>query len=230
MAAVLGGTVTGSVDELPVVADLCRRHGAWLHVDAVYGGALAYSARHRHLLAGLSQAQSVSVAPHKWLGVPRLCALALFPGCRDFDAVLGSGMPYSTAGQPHRGRWGLQGSRRADALTLWVLLQVLGRRGLEAHVDASIDLAAAFHDLLESHPRAQPVHVPDLNVQAFRFGDPDRDGRLADMPQRLGEQGRAWVSAVPWRGEWVLRAVLLNPRTDAGHLRDLLASLAAAER
>ena len=139
----LGGTVNGHVDDLAALAAICRRTGAWLHVDAIWGGALAYSgeAASRALLAGLEGADSVSLGPQKWLFTPRLCALTLFPklSAQDFDETLAAVLPYSAqqaeerdgdedgagAGR-HRGSWGLQGSRRADCLPLWATLQVLG--------------------------------------------------------------------------------------------------------
>lgn len=229
VVAVLGGTVTGAVDDIAAVAEMCRRHGAWLHVDAIYGGALAYSRRHRHFLAGLAGAQSVAVAPHKWLYVPRLCALALFPGLADFDARLGVELPYSAGQRAHWGKWGLQGSRRADSLTLWTLLQVLGRDALARTIDGSIDLARTFNGLLEAHEAAQPLHRPELNLQAFRFGVADRDGaRTLALQRHLESEGRAWLSVSQWQGEFVLRAVLLNQATDAGHLSDLLETLSMA--
>ena len=95
----LGGTVNGHVDDLSALAAICRRTGAWLHVDAIWGGALAYSgdASSRALLAGLEHADSVSLGPQKWLFTPRLCALTLFPklSSRDFDETLAAVLPYS---------------------------------------------------------------------------------------------------------------------------------------
>lgn len=224
VVAVAGGTVTGGVDDLEAVAGASARHGAWLHVDAVYGGALGFSTRYRDRLSGLASAQSVTMAPHKWLFVPRLSAAAFFPGSFEaFDARLGGGLPYSAGARVHRGRWGLQGSRRADAVTLWAVLQVLGRRGLAQLIDGAIDRTRELHTLLEATPGVSPVHAPDLNLQAFRAGAPDGDGaRLLAIQARLERTRRPWVSVAAWQDEHVLRAVLLNPAIDARHLRDLV--------
>ena len=227
VVAVLGGTVTGAVDDLAAIGALCRRYGAWFHVDAVYGGALAYSKANRHFLNGLETASSITLGPQKWLYVPRLCALTLFPGMNDFDQRLGVEMPYSAGAREHRGKWGLQGSRRADAVTLWALLQVLGRDALAEMIDDSIDLARQFHHMLAAQAQAEALHAPDLNLQVFRFGPPDREGgRILGLQDRLAAAGKAWLSVSHWQGEYVLRAVLLNRGTEAGHLSDLLETLA----
>ena len=75
VCGVLGGTVNGHVDDLAALGEVCQRHGAWFHVDAIWGGALAYSAdpAARALLSGLEHADSVSLGPQKWLFTPRLC-------------------------------------------------------------------------------------------------------------------------------------------------------------
>ena len=226
VVAVLGGTVTGAVDDLAAIGAICRRWEAWFHVDAIYGGALAYSQVNRGFLKGLEIADSIALGPQKWLYVPRLCALTLFPGMKDFDEKLGVEMPYSAGDREHRGKWGLQGSRRADAVTLWALLQVLGRESLAEMIDGSIDLARQFHDLLAAHPRAEALHAPELNLQVFRFGPPDHEGgRILGLQDRLTAAGKAWLSVSHWQGEYVLRAVLLNRGTKAKHLSDLLETL-----
>ena len=67
IAAVAGSTNTGSVDAIAELADLARREGLWLHVDAAYGAAARLSARDVHRVADLDRADSVTVDPHKWL-------------------------------------------------------------------------------------------------------------------------------------------------------------------
>jgi glutamate/tyrosine decarboxylase-like PLP-dependent enzyme len=65
------GTVdTGAIDPLLDIADLCRRYGAWLHVDGAYGGLFALCEEGRALLQGIEQADSVALDPHKALFLP----------------------------------------------------------------------------------------------------------------------------------------------------------------
>src|SRR3954447_21878346 len=65
-----GTTSTGSVDDLAAIAELCHRRGIWLHVDGAYGGFAVLTARGREALAGMDLADSVTLDPHKWLGMP----------------------------------------------------------------------------------------------------------------------------------------------------------------
>jgi glutamate/tyrosine decarboxylase-like PLP-dependent enzyme len=226
VVGVLGGTVTGAVDHLVRIGELCEEYNAWFHVDAVYGGALMYSDRYRDGLNGISAADSIALGPQKWFYVPRVCALTLFPDRARFESTLATPMSYSAGARPHRGTWSLQGSRRADAVTLWVLLQVLGRRGCARLIDDAIDLTRRFHNMLAMHPRATPLHEPDLNLQVFRWGPPDRSGeRMLRIQAELEAAGRVWLSVSQWGGEFVLRAVLLNPGTRPPHLDALLESL-----
>src|SRR5690606_24922646 len=80
-----GSVSTGAVDPLPAIAEVCRAHGAWFHVDGAYGGfAAAVPGAPRDLAEGIALADSVAVDPHKWLYAPLEAGCALV---RDADAL-----------------------------------------------------------------------------------------------------------------------------------------------
>ena len=62
-----GDVNTGAIDPIAQLADFCRRHALWLHVDAAYGGFAALVPELRERFTGLDQADSLTLDPHKWL-------------------------------------------------------------------------------------------------------------------------------------------------------------------
>ena len=74
IVATAGTTDFGAIDPLQEIAGLARAHEAWLHVDAAYGGGLLISPRHRDWLAGIEQADSVSIDYHKTWFQPVSCS------------------------------------------------------------------------------------------------------------------------------------------------------------
>src|SRR5438067_2015484 len=70
VVATAGTTNVGIVDDLAGVAEACRDHGLWFHVDAAYGGAALCAPTVRHLFDGIEHADSVVIDPHKWLFAP----------------------------------------------------------------------------------------------------------------------------------------------------------------
>ena len=72
-----GSVSTGAVDPLPELAALCREFDLWFHVDGAYGGLAAVLPDAPAALAGLREADSVAVDPHKWLYAPLEAGCAL---------------------------------------------------------------------------------------------------------------------------------------------------------
>lgn len=82
--ATAGNTVNGTFDALDKMGDIARKANAWFHVDACWGGAVAFSDNLRHLMKGSELADSISFNPHKMLGVPLVCAFLLANDLRTF--------------------------------------------------------------------------------------------------------------------------------------------------
>src|SRR6185503_16577302 len=85
VVATVGTTSSTAIDPLPAIADICRRHGTWLHVDAAYAGTAAILPELRSLFDGVEQADSFVFNPHKWMLVNFDCS-AYF--VRDTEALL----------------------------------------------------------------------------------------------------------------------------------------------
>src|SRR5438132_1746011 len=80
IVGIAGATSTGVIDSLPELAAIARENDCWFHVDAAYGGGLAFSDRHRDKLRGIELAHSMTFDPHKWMFVPFACGATLVRG------------------------------------------------------------------------------------------------------------------------------------------------------
>src|ERR1700730_16288732 len=77
IVATAGASSSGAIDDIPRIHEICRRYDIWLHVDGAYGAAVLFSNRHRSLLRGIEEADSVTFDPHKWLAMPFAAGLLL---------------------------------------------------------------------------------------------------------------------------------------------------------
>jgi glutamate decarboxylase len=78
VVGIAGTTETGSVDPLAALAAICRDRQVHFHVDAAWGGPTLMSDRYRHLLEGISLADSVSIDGHKQFYMPMSCGMVFF--------------------------------------------------------------------------------------------------------------------------------------------------------
>ncbi|MGW5426687.1 pyridoxal phosphate-dependent decarboxylase family protein [Streptomyces sp. NPDC004059] len=226
VTATAGTTDAGLVDPLPEIAGLCAAHGARLHIDAAYGGALLFSDRHRRKLAGLEAAHTVTLDLHKlgWqpiaaglLAVARPGELAVLHQRADYlnaDDDTDAGLPDLLGRSPRT-------TRRPDVLKTAVTLKTLGRTGLGALVDQVCAHAHEFAALVREHPGFELYDQPVISTVLFRPADATDDA-VAAVRRRLLHEGRAVLGRARLDGRLWLKVTLLNPHTRPDDLAQLL--------
>lgn len=225
--ATVGTTSSSSIDPVPAIAAICRRESLWLHVDGSYGGVAAVSPRHRQVLAGVEDADSLVVNPHKWLFTPIDCsafytkhpdvlkrAFSLVPEylvTREQDDVVNL-MDY-----------GVQLGRRFRALKLWMVIRAFGADGLAARLDHHCELAQSFAGWVNADPDWETSAPVPLSLVCFRHApagtsEDERERRNAAIMHRVNESGEVYLSHTRLDGRYVLRLAIGNIRTKEQHV------------
>ncbi|MGH3880596.1 MAG: pyridoxal phosphate-dependent decarboxylase family protein, partial [Actinophytocola sp.] len=232
VVATAGTTDTGAIDPLPELAAAARQAGAWLHVDASYGGAALFSDRLAAKLAGLGAADSVALDLHKFGWQPIAAGiLATRAPVRALHVradYLNAGDD-TEAGIPDLLGRSIRTSRRPDCLKIAVTLRALGRRRIAGLVERCCELARQVAREVERHPGLELWAEPELSTVLVRPKEA-ADGHVAAVRRRLLEDGTAVVGRATADGRVWLKLTLLNPHADAGDYRGLLDLLDATAR
>jgi hypothetical protein len=163
--ATSGTTVMGAFDDLGAIADVCARHGCWMHVDASWGGPVAFSDTERLRLAGIERSDSVTINPHKLLTVTHQCSFLLVRRRRSL-ATLVIEAGYLFHGPSHDLAIKTLGcGRRGDALKFYLVWLRYGTAGLGAHIASGMEMAKRVlqrvraEPSLEVGPLAEPLFL-----------------------------------------------------------------------
>jgi len=228
------GTVdTGAVDPLPEIAELCRRYGAWFHVDGAYGGLFTLCDEGREKLRGIEQADSVALDPHKTLFLPYgTGAVVVRDGRQLLDAFSASAayiQPFAeTDVGPSPSDLSPELTRHFRALRLWLPLQIAGVAAFRAAQAEKLKLARYFHARLSEMDGWDAGPEPDLSVVAFRYLP--KAGDVDDYNERLmhhvQQEGRVMLSGTRIDGSYRLRCAILCFRTHIEHVDECLDALA----
>ena len=155
--ATAGTTVLGSFDPFKEISKICKKYNMWMHVDASWGGPLIFSAKQKHKLKGAELADSLTVNPHKMMGVPVTCSFLLGPDINNFHKAntLPAGYLFHE-GNDDGEIWDLadltlQCGRRGDGLKLAFSWIYYGKSGFEQQIDRAFEIAAYFASEVEKH-------------------------------------------------------------------------------
>lgn len=238
LVASAGTTNTGAVDDLEGLAELARREGLWLHVDAAYGGFFALTARGRAVLAGLERADSITLDPHKGLFLPYGTGCLLVREGEHLYRAHAADADYMPNLAVDREQIDFcqispELSRNFRGLSAWLPLKLAGAAAFRAALDEKLELAAWAAEELRKIPDIELVAPPELSLLAFRLrpvalpaGEWNALNRR--LLERINARQRVHLSGTEVRGAFVLRICVLSFRTHRQHLAAALADLTAA--
>jgi aromatic-L-amino-acid decarboxylase len=237
VVATVGTTSTTSIDPVPRIAEICRRHSLWLHVDGAYGGSAAVAPEMRSVLAGVEKADSVVVNPHKWLFVPIDCS-ALYLKNPEVVKRAFSVVPEYLATPEGDEVTNLMDlgpalGRRFRALKLWMVLRYFGREGLAARIREHVRLARELAGWVEREPGWEVMAPVPFSTICFRFvprgaTDAETDLRNEEILAQVNASGTVFLSHTRLRGRFALRIAIGNIRTTETHLAGAWEELRAA--
>jgi glutamate/tyrosine decarboxylase-like PLP-dependent enzyme len=228
VVATFGTTTLGALDPVAALADLAERLGLWLHVDAAYGGALAFEARTRSLVEPLSRAASLAFDPPKVFDVPLGVGLLYTRRPDLLRNVFGVGARYLPRAGDEPFATTPSWSRAPRLLPLAFALAARGLSGLEQVVARRRQLGErlasgiAARGFVALHRSPLPV----VGLYDPRVPVEDRPRALAEAAARAAAIG-AWLPLVRLpSGAALLRAAINSEATTEHDVDALVDALA----
>ena len=231
VCATAGTSVLGSFDPILEIATISRNYNLWFHVDGAWGGAVIFSGKHKHLIAGVDLADSFSWDAHKLMSLPLICSVFLTRNkgfltqtcscletsyTHDSDNAIGDYNPIQMS---------LQCSRKVDSFKLWLSWQYHGHHGFALRIDYLFELASYCRNYILACEDLELVVEPMFLNICFRYSPPgshlDTD-RLTEINLQIREKlfrsGSAFVNYAYYQGKAVIRLILTNPEIDRSDL------------
>jgi aromatic-L-amino-acid decarboxylase len=229
VVATAGTTLTGAVDPIDALADVCAERGTWLHVDGAYGVAAATTPSAGALFAGLDRADSVTLDAHKWLFLPKACGVVLVRRREDLHGALAHEEDYVPHDRPdhHMVDITLEYSRPFRALKLWLAFRAHGADAIRGAIERNLRQARLLYEEASGYDDLELLCAePQLSIVPFRHVPPrvaDLDAHNLRLVAALQETGDVWVAPATVDGKVCLRPCIVNYRTTDDDVRALVA-------
>jgi aromatic-L-amino-acid/L-tryptophan decarboxylase len=209
----VGTTSITSVDPIPELAVLCEQAGAWLHVDAAYAGASWVCPEFRWSQAGVHQADSLVVNPHKWVFTPADCSALWTRRPAAFREAFTLVPEYLRTPDEadNLSDYGPALGRRFRSLKLWAVLRCYGREGLQERVREAVRLGELFESWVREEPGWEVCAPRHFSLVCFRREGSNEENMA--ILERVNRSGEIFITHTKLDGKVVLRLAIGNART-----------------
>lgn len=221
-----GTTLTGAIDPLDAVAEVCAARGIWLHVDGAYGLPAAAARSTADRFHGLECVDSITLDAHKWLFLPKACGVFLVRDPLALHGAFGHEVDYlpHEGGRFHPLDTTLEYSRPFRALKLWLAFRVHGADQMRSAVERNLGQAKLLAEEVRRCDDLELFAEPELSIVPFRHtpSGVDLDEHNRRVAEALQEDGRVYVASATIDGHEWLRPCIVNYRTSDDDVRALV--------
>ncbi|MFC2098759.1 pyridoxal phosphate-dependent decarboxylase family protein [Bacteroidota bacterium] len=228
VVAALGTTGTVAIDPLEPLAEICQRHGIWLHVDAAYAGTALVLPEQRWMIRGIEGVDSFVFNPHKWMFTNFDCSAYYVKDTealiRTFE-ILPEYLKTGTRGQVNDYRdWGVQLGRRFRALKLWFVIRDYGVEGIRQKIQDHLSWADELAEAIKKTDGFELFEPQHLGLVCFRYvpsgeDDPEKLNLLnQELMQKLNEGGKIFLTHTKVGGLVTLRMVVGQTNVTRDHV------------
>lgn len=233
-----GDVSTGKVDNLSQIAVICKAHNLWFHIDGAYGAPASALPGYKNMFAGIREADSVALDPHKWLYAPLEAGCTLVKDAKYLVETYSAHPAYynfdNSSDEPTLNfyEYGLQNSRGFKALKVWMALQQVGKNGYIEMISEDIRLSKLLFKEAQNHKELEAVSQ-SLSIATFRFVPANfAGGKKMDENylNRLNEQllnqlqvgGKVFLSNAVIGKKYCLRACIVNYTTSQKDIKEII--------
>jgi len=234
------GTVnTGAVDPLAEIREIADRFHLWMHVDGSYGAFAILAESARKLFAGMEQADSIALDPHKWLYLPVDVGCVIYREPEIARAAFAHEAEYTRVIEEKADEafafwdYGPELSRRFRALKVWMLLKGVGLESLGAAIESNLVCARHLESMVCASDDFEMLAPVDLSIFCFRHVPAQLKNEsprtIDEFNERLlvalQRDGSSYLSNATVNGRFALRGCVLNYRTALRDMEILLEDL-----
>ncbi|MEZ5345598.1 MAG: aminotransferase class I/II-fold pyridoxal phosphate-dependent enzyme [Pyrinomonadaceae bacterium] len=222
--ATVGTTSTSSVDDIDAVADICKEHDIWLHVDMAYAGSAMILPELRPHQNGIEKADSIVTNPHKWLFTPFDLSVLYVKDLDLLKQTFSLVAEYLKVSEEVTNQmdYGIQLGRRFRSLKLWFVIRYFGVEGLRSRIREHIRLANLFASWVNESDHFELMADVPFALVCFRAVPKDTrdlDAFNENLMNMINASGEAYLSHTKLNGEFVLRLSVGSIRVEERHIR-----------
>ncbi len=224
IVATLGTTIRGAVDPIKNISRICKENNIWLHIDGSIGGIFAITKIPIKEINKVNCANSITINPQKILGITKTSSILIVSDMEVLKNTFVTEIPYFSSENNflNRGELGIQGSRPAEIIKLWLGLRLLGMQGIDKVLSTSIEkkkfleknLNNKIYDLCSG-----PLHIISFLPKGMNKNESDK---WTLDKSRILMNNKFMLSRPMFKNRYYLRAVLGNYNTSKFHINELL--------